>query len=183
AWVGRLGGRCLPARLPADLAHRAGHRLAPDRALVRTGRPGGEHRHAHVPGARGARRHRRSPPFPIDVNTMQRKLPLAVLALALAACQPQSPAPSTDAAPSEATAGQATSPADTAFAALSQEWLDGWLRLNPVYATQVGDHHYDDQVDDLGAEGRQATVDFNKAILAKLDAIDTTTLSDRKSIV
>ena len=113
---------------------------------------------------------------------MQRKLPLAVLALALAACQPQSPAPSTDAAPSEATAGQATSPADTAFAALSQEWLDGWLRLNPVYATQVGDHNYDDQVDDLGAEGRQATVDFNKAILAKLDAIDTTTLSRENQV-
>ncbi|GAA3921127.1 DUF885 domain-containing protein [Luteimonas lutimaris] len=114
---------------------------------------------------------------------MQRKLPLAVLALALAACQPQSPAPVTDAAaPPEAAAGQATSPADTAFAALSQEWLDGWLRLNPVYATQIGDHQYDDQVDDLGADGRQATVDFNKAILAKLDAIDTSTLSRENQV-
>jgi len=117
------------------------------------------------------------------VNAMQRKLPLAVLALALAACQPQSPAPVTDAAaPPEAAAGQATSPADTAFAALSQEWLDGWLRLNPVYATQIGDHQYDDQVDDLGADGRQATVDFNKAILAKLDAIDTSTLSRENQV-
>src|SRR5690606_19598261 len=98
-------------------------------------------------------------------------------------CQPQSPAPVTDAAaPPEAAAGQATSPADTAFAALSQEWLDGWLRLNPVYATQIGDHQYDDQVDDLGADGRQATVDFNKAILAKLDAIDTSTLSRENQV-
>jgi len=114
---------------------------------------------------------------------MQRNLPLAALALALAACQPQSPAPSTDAAAqAEATAEPATSPADTAFAALSQEWLDGWLRLNPVYATQIGDHHYDGQVDDLGADGRQATIDFNKAILAKLDAIDASTLSRENQV-
>src|SRR5690606_38335446 len=100
-----------------------------------------------------------------------------------AACQPQAPsAPAADAAPQEA----ATAPvaeADAAFSALSKEWLDGWLRLNPVYATQVGDHGHDDRIDDLGAEGRKAIVDFNKAILAKLDAIDTAALTRQNQVV
>src|SRR5690606_10602089 len=134
---------------------------------------------AHAPGHRRTRRNTRHHPFPIDVSTMHRKLPLAVLALALAACQPQSPAPAADPATGQPDAGaeQAASPADAAFASLSQEWLDGWLRLNPVYATQVGDHRYDATIDDLTAEGREATVDFNRQILAKLDAIDTPALS------
>ena len=113
----------------------------------------------------------------------RKPLPLAVLALALAACQPQSPAPAaTDATPSEATAGETASQADAAFAALSQEWLDGWLRLNPVAATQVGDHRFDAEIDDLGATGRQAGIDFNRAILARLDAIDTAALSRRNQV-
>src|SRR3546814_12048330 len=37
-------------------------------------------------------------------------------------------------------------------------------------------------IDDLGAEGRKATVDFNKAILARLDAIDTAALSRQNQV-
>src|SRR3546814_19914352 len=75
-----------------------------------------------------------------------------------------------------------TTEADAAFAALSKEWLDGWLRLNPVYATQVGNHSHDDRNDDLGAEGSKATVDFNKAILPRLAAIDTAALSRQNQV-
>ena len=78
---------------------------------------------------------------------------------------------------------QATAPAasdaaaDAAFAALSKEALDTWMRLSPVSATQIGDHRYDDQLDDLSAEGRQRRIDAGKALLAKLDAIDANRLS------
>src|SRR3546814_11291572 len=74
-------------------------------------------------------------------TTLFRSLPaVALLTLALAACQPQAPStPATDGSPQDAATAPATE-ADAAFAALSKEWLDGWLRLNPVYATQVGDH-------------------------------------------
>src|SRR5690554_2409366 len=111
-------------------------------------------------------------PFPSKTGTDMRKIlhAVALLTLALAACQQQAPsAPAAEGSPQDAATAPDTE-ADAAFAALSKEWLDGWLRLNPVYATHVGDHSHDDRIDDLGAEGRQATVDFNKAILAKLDA-------------
>src|SRR3546814_2536163 len=123
-------------------------------------------------------------PFPRKTGTAMRKtLPaVALLTLALAARQPQAPStPATDGSPQDAATAPATE-ADAAFAALSKEWLDGWLRLNPVYATQVGDHSHDDRIDDLGAEGRKATVDFNKAILARLDAIDTAALSRQNQV-
>jgi uncharacterized protein (DUF885 family) len=80
-------------------------------------------------------------------------------------------------------APQATAPvesdatADAAFAALSKEALDTWMQLSPVSATQIGDHRYDDQLDDLSAEGRQRRIDAGKALLAKLEAIDANRLS------
>ncbi|MDN5780782.1 MAG: DUF885 domain-containing protein [Luteimonas sp.] len=110
-------------------------------------------------------------------------LAIALLAATLAACQPQTPAPpaSTDAAAPDAGA-KADSTADAAFAALSKEWLDGWLQLHPVNATQVGDHRFDDQLDDLSAAGRQKGVDFNNKILARLDAMDASKLSRENQV-
>lgn len=108
-------------------------------------------------------------------------LAAALLTASLAACQPQTaPAP----AETQATAAApASDPAvDQRFAEVSQQWLDGWLRLNPVSATQIGKHDYDDQIDDLSAAGRQAQVDFAKKILAELDGIDTTKLSRENQI-
>src|SRR3546814_9152629 len=93
-------------------------------------------------------------PFPRKTGTAMRKtlhaVALLTLTLALAACQPQAPStPATDGSPQDA-ATAPTTEADPALDALSHEWLDGWLRLNPVYATQVGDHSHDDRIDDLG---------------------------------
>ncbi|HEY0503180.1 MAG TPA: DUF885 domain-containing protein, partial [Lysobacter sp.] len=95
-------------------------------------------------------------------------LAAAVLSASLAACQPQTaPAPA-DAQP--AAAAPASDPAvDQRFSELSQQWLDGWFRLNPVQATQIGKHDYDGEVDDLSAAGRQAQVEFAKKTLAQLD--------------
>src|SRR5690606_15001973 len=178
-------------RLPAGPGHRPRAGLGADRAPPRPGRPRRGRRHARANRRGGIFRHpdghrvARARPIPDLSTPMFRKpLPLAVLALALAACQPQSSAPAADAAPAPdaATAAQSASQADAAFAALSKEWLDGWLRLNPVDATQVGDHSHDDQVDDLGPEGRKATVEFNRAILARLDAIDASALSRENQV-
>ncbi|MBI3676187.1 MAG: DUF885 domain-containing protein [Proteobacteria bacterium] len=70
-----------------------------------------------------------------------------------------------------------SSAADKKFAALSKRWLDGSLRLNPINATAAGEHRYDHEVDDVSPAGRKARSDFNRAVLAELDAMDRTKLS------
>jgi len=101
-----------------------------------------------------------------------------VLVLALAACQQQQAPPTGDEAPT-ATA-QATQ--DAAFAALSKRFLDEGLALSPVSATQIGDHRFDSEIDDLSVTGRQKAVDWNKALLADLDKIDATKLSRENQV-
>ncbi|TZF90632.1 DUF885 domain-containing protein [Cognatilysobacter lacus] len=110
---------------------------------------------------------------------MRRHVPaLALLTLALAGCQTMAPAPSAGTPP---VAG-ATQTADARFQAVTNEWLDGWMRLNPVSATQLGDHRFDDRIDDLSANGRQQLVDFSQQLLARLDAIDRTQLSRENQV-
>ena len=106
----------------------------------------------------------------------------AVLAVLLAACQPQPAQPPTGASPAASTAGVGDVQADARFADLSKRWLDGWLQLQPVAATQTGDHRYDDQLDDLSAAGRQKLVDFSKKMLAELDTLEVAKLSRENQV-
>jgi uncharacterized protein (DUF885 family) len=106
-------------------------------------------------------------------------LAAALLSATLAACQGRAPT-----APAEGAAQTAasTQQADAQFDAISKRWLDEWMRLNPVNATQVGDHRFDATLDDYSAAGRQAQLDFNKQLLAELDKIDATKLSREKQV-
>jgi len=109
----------------------------------------------------------------------QSLLALALLA-GLAACQKgESPtAPVADGATAVAVDAQA----DAAFADLSQRALEGWLRLSPVSATQIGEHRYDGELDDLSAEGRAKGLEFGRGILAELDAMDVSRLSRENQV-
>ena len=82
------------------------------------------------------------------------------------------------------TAAKATADAavDARFADLSKRWLDGFLKLNPIGATQQGDHRFDAEIDDLSAAGRTAYVAFANTMLAELDAIDAGKLSRENQI-
>ena len=106
-------------------------------------------------------------------------LPLALLAMAIAGCATTPPAPHDPTAVMDATPGAA---ATRAFADLSRRWLDGWLELNPVQATQLGDHRFDTRIDDLGAAGRERQLAFNTTILAELEAIDRDQLSRQDQV-
>jgi len=100
----------------------------------------------------------------------------SAVAAALGACQgSETPSP----ASSEGRTADAAQPSeqDAKFADLSKRWLDGWLRLNPVGATGIGDHRFDAEIDDLSAAGRRKSLDFSKRMLAELDAIDVAKLS------
>jgi len=102
-------------------------------------------------------------------------LAVAVLTAALAGCNRE--APTAPATTQDGSAATAPSQADAAFAELSKRYLDEVMKLSPISATQIGDHRFDSEVDDLSAAGRQAGLDFSRRYLAELDAIDLAQLS------
>jgi len=69
------------------------------------------------------------------------------------------------------------SAADGAFDTIAARYLDEMLALTPVLATQLGDHHFDDRLDDVSAAGRAARADLAHRLLMELGALDTQQLS------
>jgi uncharacterized protein (DUF885 family) len=105
---------------------------------------------------------------------------LVVASLALTACAPKTPAQ--PAATPAATAAPTVSAADGQFTDLSARWLDGAMRLAPVFATQTGDHRFDGELDDLSAEGRGKSLEFSRSMLAELDKIERSKLSRENQV-
>ena len=66
---------------------------------------------------------------------------------------------------------------DQQFESLAQRYLRESPELEPVDATALGDHRFDDRVDDVSAAGWQARITFVERQLAGLDAIDRAALS------
>ncbi len=85
------------------------------------------------------------------------------------------------AASKQQSALSAASP-DARLEALTKRWLQGWMPLNPIYATQIGDHQYDAEVDDLSPAGRKKIADFSRGLLKELDAIDASKLTRENQI-
>ncbi len=113
---------------------------------------------------------------------MRHSLLALALLTSLAACQKaEAPAAPATTEPSAAPATD-TAEADARFADLSQRALDGWFQLSPVTATQIGEHKYDGELDDLSAAGRQKSLEFGKKILAELDALDVSKLSRENQV-
>ena len=69
------------------------------------------------------------------------------------------------------------SAADARFLALADKWLQTGMRMSPVYATAIGEHRYDAELDDVSAQGRAAGLALSKATLAELQAIPRAQLS------
>lgn len=109
---------------------------------------------------------------------MRRTLLAAALLASLAACQKAE----TPTVPADTAAEAADPAADARFAELSQRALDTWMRLSPTFATSVGEHRYDGELDDLSAEGRQRSLEARKRLLAELDAIDAARLSRENQV-
>src|SRR5690348_15322597 len=66
---------------------------------------------------------------------------------------------------------------DARFTAFGNRLVDGFLKLDPVSATQAGDHRYDALMTDASAAGRAARNAFAKRSLAELAKFDRTKLS------
>ncbi|MGH8088327.1 MAG: DUF885 family protein, partial [Stenotrophomonas sp.] len=109
----------------------------------------------------------------------QHLLALALIA-ALGGCQ-QADAPTAPAGTS-ATAPAADAAVDAAFADLSKRALDTWMQLSPISATQIGDHRYDSEIDDLSAAGQQKMLTAYKGLLADLDKVEVGKLSRENQV-
>ncbi len=94
----------------------------------------------------------------------------ALLAL-LVACKPTPPAAAT-----------ADPAATAAFTELSRKTVENWFALSPVYATQMGEHAHDSELNDLSAAGRQKTLQATQATLAELAKIDRSKLSRENQV-
>ncbi len=67
---------------------------------------------------------------------------------------------------------------DATLAAFFQTYLDAWFRAEPLQATRLGDHRFDDRLDDLSADAREARAELDRKTLAALPrAVDHTKLS------
>ena len=114
-------------------------------------------------------------------------LAFSIVAL-LAACSGQSAVePSSAVATINPTQDEAAASTDAAvanlrFAGLSRQALNTWMRLSPISATQIGEHRFDDRIDDLSAAGRNRALKANQRLLAKLGAIDTSKLSRENQV-
>ncbi len=58
--------------------------------------------------------------------------------------------------------------ADRKLDGVFQEYLDGLFAREPMTATRLGDHRFDDRLDDLSPQARAATLDFKRKFLAEL---------------
>ncbi len=74
-------------------------------------------------------------------------------------------------------AAPAPTAADARFEALGRRFVDEFGRYSPVAATQLGDHRYDGEIEDLSATGRARTLAWNKELLGQLQGIDRAQLS------
>ena len=110
---------------------------------------------------------------------MRRTLLALSLAAGLAACQPSTP-PAPGGTADTAQAGDAA--ADAAFSALSARAVDTWIQLSPIWATGIGDHRFDAELDDLSAEGRQRALDARRGLLSELQKIDVAALSRENQV-
>lgn len=72
---------------------------------------------------------------------------------------------------------EARSAADQRFEALVQRYLQGFARLSPISATELGDHRFDHEVDDMSAQGRARRSEFCESLLADLARIPAKQLS------
>ena len=109
-------------------------------------------------------------------------LAVALLTATLAACSGAGTGTATEPTAKAATMTTTDAALDARFAEISKRWLDGWLKLNPVNATQQGDHRFDREIDDLSVAGRTTYVEFARTMLAELDAIDAGKLSRENQI-
>ena len=65
---------------------------------------------------------------------------------------------------------------DEALAALAADYWDAVLEANPTSATLLGDHRFDDRIEDFSAAAEAALRGRWASMLGRLEAVDTGSL-------
>jgi uncharacterized protein (DUF885 family) len=81
------------------------------------------------------------------------------------------------AAPPPPAAPQGPSMADLAFEQVAARFLNEMIPLTPVLATELGEHRFDDRLDDIGPTVRGERAALARSLLAAIASIDTGALS------
>jgi uncharacterized protein (DUF885 family) len=76
-----------------------------------------------------------------------------------------------------ATFAYAGTPTDEVFENLADEYISDLTNFSPVYATMIGDHSADDELDQVDAAGRAETLDLLRQYQAALGVFDRDQLS------
>ena len=71
---------------------------------------------------------------------------------------------------------------DSTFEELGRRFVDEVTALSPVSATMLGDHRYDDRVDEVSDAARQRRAEFCREYLAQLDKVPADRLSRANQI-
>ena len=71
---------------------------------------------------------------------------------------------------------------DERFIKMADNFLQEFLKLNPEYATYLGDHRYDHLVSDMSPEGIKKSTDFYRATLDSLSVLNVSKLSTTNQI-
>jgi uncharacterized protein (DUF885 family) len=80
------------------------------------------------------------------------------------------------------TTAQANSATDEAFQNLADEYLSELTSFSPVYATLIGDHSADGELDEVDAAGREETLVLLREYEAALEALDFDQLSRENQV-
>ena len=67
--------------------------------------------------------------------------------------------------------------ADERFARIGKRYLDEFAMFSPVGATGLGDHRYDDRLDNVDAAARERKLTWLREVLAELDSVEAANLS------
>jgi uncharacterized protein (DUF885 family) len=71
---------------------------------------------------------------------------------------------------------------DAEFEKLGEQYIEQFTAFSPVRATDLGDHRFDDQLDDISDEARRKQVEWMRDLLTQLDRIETRKLSRRNQV-
>jgi uncharacterized protein (DUF885 family) len=91
-------------------------------------------------------------------------------AAGLAGCTTTPPPPQPAQPPAPTTA-------DMRFEAISKRYLDEMMALTPINATSLGDHRFDNELDDVSTAGYERRVALARELLVQVQALDPTQLS------